>query len=239
MPLSPVHHRGWATIEPGRLYYGGHIGAGDLHAHPAVQLMVGDELILAGADGVEHTMTAALIPANTPHAIVRDAAGVLLALIDPAQAGRASHRPRTGSATAWRVDLDLPADRDLPTLQELVTSLTETAPPRPRHPALIRAAQIIEEMLPGRVRLGDVAAAVHLSESRLSHLFSGEFGLPFRPYVLWARLRVALAAVSRGASLTEAAHTAGFADAAHLTRTVHRMMGEAPSALADGVRWLG
>lgn len=46
---------------------------------------------------------------------------------------------------------------------------------------------------------------------------------------------MALASVSRGASLTEAAHAAGFADAAHLTRTVHRMMGEAPSALGCGL----
>lgn len=166
--MPPAHRRGRATIEPGRLYYGGRIGAGNLHAHPAVQLMVGDELILAGADGVEHTMTAAPIPANTPHAIVRGAADVLLALADPAQAGRASRRSPTGSAAAWRIDLDMPADRDLPAPRALVTSLTRTAPPRPRHPALIRAARIIEEMLPGRVRLGDVAAAVHLSESRLS-----------------------------------------------------------------------
>lgn len=48
----------------------------------------------------------------------------------------------------------------------------------------------------------------------------------------------ALASLSTGATLTEAAHAAGFADAAHLTRTVRRMMGDAPSVLAAGVRWV-
>jgi AraC-like DNA-binding protein len=35
----------------------------------------------------------------------------------------------------------------------------------------------------------------------------------------------------RGESLSSAAHTAGFADSAHLTRTSRRMFGIAPSAM--------
>ncbi|MEV4895571.1 AraC family transcriptional regulator [Nonomuraea sp. NPDC055795] len=238
MPLLPDRWRGWAAIKPGRLYYGGMLGAGGLHAHHAVQFLIGDDLVLAGADGRAHAVTTALIPANAPHAIVRGTADALLALIDPAQARPERGRSRAGSAAAWRVDVDVPARRDLPSLRELVATLTATTPPQPRHPALTEAARIIEALLPAQVRLGEVAAAVRLSPSRLSHLFTGEFGLPFRRYVLWARLRAALTALSGGLSLTEAAHTAGFADSAHLTRTVHRMMGAAPSALADGVRWL-
>ncbi|WP_449061525.1 helix-turn-helix domain-containing protein [Planomonospora algeriensis] len=239
MPSSEAEARcrGWATIRPGRLYYGGRIGAGALHAHHAVQLLIGDGLILRGADGVEHAMTAALIPANTPHAIARGADDALLALIDPSQAGPALDRGRTGPPAAWRIDADIPATRDLPALQALIATLTGT-PPQAGHPALRHAAQVISDTLPGPVRLGHVATRVHLSESRLSHLFTSEFGLPFRPYVLWARLRAALSALSEGVSLTQAAHTAGFADAAHLTRTVRRMMGDTPSALTEGVRWL-
>ncbi|MFI7538617.1 helix-turn-helix domain-containing protein [Streptosporangium sp. NPDC049376] len=82
------------------------------------------------------------------------------------------------------------------------------------------------------------ALAVHLSGGRLSHLFAGELGLPFRPYVLWTRLRAAMSSLADGALLTEAAHTAGFADSAHLTRVVRRMMGQAPSTLTTGVRWV-
>ncbi|MFI6738711.1 transposase [Nonomuraea sp. NPDC050451] len=44
--------------------------------------------------------------------------------------------------------------------------------------------------------------------------------------------------VSAPDDLTEAAHAAGFADAAHLTRVVRRTMGQAPSTLTAGVRWL-
>ncbi|MFB9469704.1 helix-turn-helix domain-containing protein [Nonomuraea salmonea] len=52
------------------------------------------------------------------------------------------------------------------------------------------------------------------------------------------RLRLALYALADGATLTDAAHAAGFSDAPHLSRTIRRMMGDAPSVLSTGVRWL-
>jgi len=235
---APEGWHGWASIAPGRLYYGGRIGAAGLHAHHAAQLMIGDGLVLRDAAGAEHAVTAALIPPNTPHAIVRGTADGLLALIDPFQAGPVRAHPDPRAAASWAIDLDVPAARDLPTLRALVDELTGAAPRAARHPALIAATRVIAATLPGRVRLADVARAVRLSESRLSHLFTSELGLPFRPYVLWARLRAALPPVSAGASLTEAAHAAGFADSAHLTRVVRRMMGRPPSALTAGIRWL-
>jgi AraC-like DNA-binding protein len=69
------------------------------------------------------------------------------------------------------------------------------------------------------------AQGVGLSPSRASHLFVEETGLPFRTYVLWLRVVRAVEAHTRGASLTEAAQDAGFADSAHLSRTFKRMFG--------------
>jgi AraC-like DNA-binding protein len=56
-----------------------------------------------------------------------------------------------------------------------------------------------------------------------------------RAYLLWSRLDAALGELARGASLTQAAHAAGFADAAHLTRTFRRMVGIVPSSIARSV----
>ncbi len=48
----------------------------------------------------------------------------------------------------------------------------------------------------------------------------------------WFKLRGALrAALLGGSNLTEAAHAAGFADSAHLTRTCKRLMGVAPAQM--------
>ena len=79
--------------------------------------------------------------------------------------------------------------------------------------------------------IGEVAADVNLSESRFSHLFTEQIGVPVRRYQLWIRLRNAIHLLAKGTSLTDTAHEAGFADSAHLTRTFRQMLGIAPSAL--------
>ncbi len=81
------------------------------------------------------------------------------------------------------------------------------------------------------ITLGDVAAAAALSPGRFRHLFVAETGTSFRAYVLWMRLNVAIQFAMAGESWTAAAHAAGFADSAHLTRTFKRMFGMNPAAL--------
>ena len=85
----------------------------------------------------------------------------------------------------------------------------------------------------GRFALTGVAAAA-LSPSRFRHLFVQETGAAFRAYVLWLRLNVAIECSMAGGSWTAAAHEAGFADSAHLTRTFKRMFGMNPATLVRG-----
>ncbi len=76
-----------------------------------------------------------------------------------------------------------------------------------------------------------VAAEAYLSPSRFRHLFVEQTGMGLRPYVLWRRFLRVWELLSGGASLSAAAHAAGFADAAHLTRTSRAMFGFPPSAV--------
>ena len=80
--------------------------------------------------------------------------------------------------------------------------------------------------------LRTLAAISGLSQSRFMHVFSESMGTPLRPYVLWLRLQRACCDLMAGASVTVAAHSAGFSDAAHLTRTFRRMLGMTPTDLA-------
>ena len=75
------------------------------------------------------------------------------------------------------------------------------------------------------VTAANAASVACLSESRFSHLFVEETGLPFRTFVLWRRLMQAVGRAAAGESLTVAAHQAGFSDSAHFSRTFHRMFG--------------
>ena len=76
-----------------------------------------------------------------------------------------------------------------------------------------------------------LSARVHLSPSRFAHLFKKVVGVPVRRYVLWLKMRRALDLAIAGDSLTTAALSAGFADSAHLSRSVRKMMGIAPEFL--------
>ena len=76
-----------------------------------------------------------------------------------------------------------------------------------------------------------LSARVHLSASRFAHLFKKVVGVPVRRYVLWLKMRRALDLAIAGDSLTTAALSAGFADSAHLSRSVRAMMGIAPEFL--------
>jgi AraC-like DNA-binding protein len=98
-------------------------------------------------------------------------------------------------------------------------------------PRIAAAVEIICSRIAHELSLAQVAAAVNLSPSRLRHLFVEEVGTSYRGYVLWRRILVAVDAMMRGASWTEAAHEAGFADSAHLSRTFRRTFGISPKML--------
>jgi AraC-like DNA-binding protein len=79
--------------------------------------------------------------------------------------------------------------------------------------------------------LEGLAKAVGLSPSRLMHVFTESVGIALRPYLSWLRVQRAACAILAGTSLTDAAHLAGFADAAHMGRTFRRRLGLVPSRL--------
>jgi AraC-like DNA-binding protein len=108
---------------------------------------------------------------------------------------------------------------------------TNAEPAASLDPRLARALSHVRAHVRQPLALADAAAVANLSESRFRHLFMAETGSSFRAYLLWLRINVAIEAVSAGASWTEAAHEAGFADSAHLARTHKRMFGIEPSSV--------
>jgi AraC-like DNA-binding protein len=99
---------------------------------------------------------------------------------------------------------------------------------------ILRAIAHINAHLGESLSLEDVAQVAYLSPSRFRHLFVEQTGLGLRPYILWRRFLCAIDLVFAGESVSVAAHAAGFADAAHLTRTSKRMFGFAPTGGLPG-----
>ena len=104
----------------------------------------------------------------------------------------------------------------------------------PRVRKLLRMLKVAEAE--PATSLEGLAAQVALSPGRLMHVFTASIGIPLRPYLGWLRLQRAAGAIVSGLPLTDAAHQAGFSDAAHMTRAFGRMFGVAPSKLQKAAR---
>ena len=99
---------------------------------------------------------------------------------------------------------------------------------------ILRATAYINANLDKKLSLEDVAGAAFLSPSRFRHLFVEQTGMGLRPYILWRRFLLVWDLAMKGESMSSAAHAAGFADAAHLSRTSKQMFGFAPSLMPVG-----
>lgn len=71
----------------------------------------------------------------------------------------------------------------------------------------------------------ELAQSVFLSESRLTHLFKETTGMTLKNYLLMNQMALAFQLVQNKMSITEAAHSAGFYDAAHLANLVRKTTG--------------
>lgn len=252
--MSPTAGAGQICFwDGGSLWIGRATAANDVHAHHAVQVALALEgrfRFQSPKDGLWLDCAGAVIASNQPHAFDgRNAPALAHLFVEPQSlAGRvlqqrfpAPHGIRllegtlletaTGNlADCYRASRK-PADL-IATAREVIRTLTDAAEvPQPADPRILQALDYIRHNLGGAVSLERVAASVGLSASRFRHLFVGEMGLALRPYVLWLRLNLAVEAFAAGESLTIAAHRAGFADSAHLSRTFRRMYGLAPGTL--------
>nr|WP_235734288.1 helix-turn-helix domain-containing protein [Mycolicibacterium austroafricanum] len=200
-------------------------------------------LTVRDGHGIGHRGMKVVVPADAPHRIEVGAQEGTVVFLEPESVpGRSAHLRAVHSG--WTVAPVLTSTRRR-TLAAVVDELVEHLAPvltgdgaTPRHPAVDDALRLLPSLVAaGPVSGTGLAAQVGLSVSRLTHLFTDQVGIPLRRYVLWSRLRLAVMRVQAGDDLTGAAHGAGFADSAHLTRTTREMFGLAPSVLSRHVSW--
>lgn len=224
-------------------------GSGDFaatHAHHAVQIVValdGQLRVRPSPRARWRRAGAVIVRPNAPHEVDPPPTTVLIAFVDPQSALAGSilakaPQPITlvapASVRRWRRLMGGPHTVTESRVRAWMLGEFDNGVGRP---AIDPRVSSIVQMLRGthgdldHTSLAHLASAARLSPSRFGHLFTASIGLPVRRYVLWLRLQRAVAALAAGHSVTEAAHLAGFADAAHLSRTFRRMLGCPPREL--------
>jgi len=222
----------------------------DPHSHYAIQLAIAAPAGLRvqfGRLGDWHRCAAVLVPSRATHTIdVNDCDMSVVLFIEPeTQEGKALTARLGGGfelldATAvagamsrldraWRHEGSDEAVRAV--CMQLVHEVSGTASREPSDARVLAAIEYIHQRVDQPVSLSEVAGAAKLSPERFRHLFVEQTGMPLRTYVLWRRLLHVWTLLMKGETLSGAAHAAGFADAAHLSRTARTMFGLAPSVL--------
>lgn len=127
---------------------------------------------------------------------------------------------------------DFPEEYAKQIFVNIVERLSKTLDPHSAFdPRIQNVLDMIQKHPSKKFSAAEIAEKVYLSESRLIHLFKEQVGLPLRRYLLWHRLLAAIDSLSTSEDLTSAAHNAGFADSAHLSRTFKVMFGVPPSEI--------
>jgi len=246
----PVGH--FVPWEGGCLFITEGAGVVPMHAHYAIQVAFCSEpgIRFRTSDDAEWTeYGGAMIPSRQPHAMsVPGLRYNAVIFIEPeTREGRALTElylghgiaaipqgvlASTGPAlfSAWREERSKRAIIDAS--RRVIHALTQGVEPMMlSDERIVRAVAFINRNLDTRLTLEDVAAEAYLSPSRFRHLFVEQTGMTLRPYILWRRFLRVWELLMGGESLSTAAHAAGFADAAHLTRTSRSMFGFPPSAM--------
>jgi AraC-like DNA-binding protein len=223
------------------------------HAHHAIHIVLaleGDLSVRIGNSRQARRGAGVVTAPDVPHALDADGVEILLVFLDPESEVGASLRPLlVGSVRVLSADerdriagkarehcdpMAIMQRGGAAWTQRAVDALggAPVAALRAMHPRVKKVLKLLRAATSDSdTSLEALAAAVGLSPGRLMHAFSESIGVPLRPYLAWLKLQRAAAAIVSGAPLGHAAHAAGFADSAHMTRTFRRMFGMSPSAL--------
>ena len=239
------------------LFWGKNPRAISMHSHPIIQLVIGRDghhFLSKNGEGIWEEKKGLLIAPNVHHECDARNLPILSLAIDPDSSlgewiieqycSQQKVIPFPSEGLESQVDAQIAAlvqQEKWPALRLLITALFDyqlLARQNNKDKRIVAVLKFISKNIHTPINTKILTQIAFLSESRLLHLFKQEMGLPIRNYILWYRLQVALKYILKGHSLTEAAHFAGFADQAHMTRTCVKMMGLPPSVIVKNSKFV-
>ncbi len=245
----------YVYLSKGRVLLIGDSLENDEHRHHALQITINlepNEFTLRQGDS-EFTTQGIVIYPNAPHHVVSSDEWRAVLLFD-AQTPYSQQIKRRlmAGASVYSLDADdlnfcrtllhdfraraqsiETADNAISAIIDRLVGPIHTPPTHNRetNPRIAKALSLIHHAQGKALTLSQLAEHVCLSESRLSHIFKAEIGIPIQRYLLWYKVVQTAFNIGRGMTLTDAAEEAGFADSAHFSRTFRAMFGTTPSQI--------
>ncbi len=217
------------------------------HTHHVMHLTIARHapIRVSGADGASFDTMGLLTAPDAVHSLDARGAEVILVFIDPESEvgarmlallrGPVTPLDDARVAALWRLfdGSELGGDPLERWVPAALDALGEGAQkPRVMHPRVRVALRHIDALRGQRdPTLRELADVAGLSTSRFAHAFTESLGVSLRTFLLWRKVQLAVIRIASGDPLAKAAADAGFADAAHMSRTFRRMFGTTPSDL--------
>lgn len=252
-------------ITPGRVFYGGLLGAPTLRRLGSWTLYFSRDATLrlsfdAAGDVRWHEGRLAVVPPYRSHRLASAAREVCDILIEPETIDAAGLDEPLRAVLQGEGMLDTaqpvlagllerlceahdqlasqldPLPADDAAFDTLVFGTTLAEPAL--DPRIIAALETLKDDDGLDASAQELADRTQLSFHRFLHLFSDEVGVPLRTFRSWKRARVWLKHVTEESNLTEVAHRIGYPDSAHFSRSVRQVFGLQPKDVIAGCRRL-
>lgn len=203
------------------------------HAHPVMEIITATEgtFSLQVANRRGENLTFAVIAANQKHQLIASNCAVRLLMLE--------HKSEWVTAFLKKHDIKLreegfttASNNYFALFNELKTLATSGEYQNNSYDERIQQCLSFmeERALSYNTMIAELKTEVHLSDSRLSHLFRQEIGLSLKKYLVWTRLKKTIQLVlEEGITLSSAAIRGGFYDQAHLSKAFKNMLGVSPS----------
>jgi AraC-like DNA-binding protein len=207
--------------------------ATDFHSHPAIELVRAQSgnFLVSGAEGVYQPAKAVLIKANRLHSLKIDKSACEIILIEsPAYTDQCILAlfgiTDTGEDIVF---LDQVDDSILQVFDKISYSSKHNSANTDYR--ILQCLKYVNGNIHHRqLTLAEIADHVHLSPSRLTHLFKEKVGTSLQKYIIWTRLKYAVDQfINQSMTLTQAAVAAGFYDSAHFSKHFKEFFGLKPS----------
>ncbi|MGW8377535.1 AraC family transcriptional regulator [Streptomyces sp. ODS28] len=217
------------AVGDGYAFYQGGVSGSGVHRHAAFQVAVGvsGDVGMDDASGSRYREAALIVPPMVAHRLA-PVAVMRTFFVEPHGAFADELRLQCGDGIT-------PAP-GMRALRVEDVRLASGRPSRELDVRLLAAMHVLLDAMDEPISMVELGAKVGLSAQRLRALARKELGMPLTRWRIWRRLARAAEALREGRSLSDASLAGGFADQAHFTREMRRMMGVTPSEVVRALR---
>ncbi len=205
----------------------------EMHSHPAIEIiMATDGVFSVQTPFTEYShVQLAMIEANVHHRVTVTDSLVKLYMVERSNSVFRSLLAQNGIRIFDGIFVEKSAENKLELFHQMHQNLQESNPALAYDERINRCLKLFKnECIEYNSMISTLQHEVHLSESRLSHLFKEQLGISLKKYLVWCRLRSTIHTVLKDReSLFSASIRCGFYDQAHMSRAFREMLGISPS----------